>query len=734
MRINDLTDLTSVRQYLSRIGAEPRSLKTAVIKEMHGSYWKDLATVRFNASGEVDCSNTIYLPTETEQLLIKQEWMTVQWPQLKKLKRIINPPFMIANSKQEDIYEFRDTEGDIVMVQVRVQSADGGKNYVPWTYWDDDQWRSAEPEGPLPIFNADKIKDASIAIIHEGGKAARACQEMIEAQTPAMKAKLGAHPWGRELQDAVHLGWIGGALSPYRTDWSLLQKHGIKRAYIVADNDEPGRSAVPAISQQLRCPTFTIQFTDEFPASFDLADTFPKSMFAEIDGTTHYVGPAWRDCLHPATWATDLLPNPKGKPTPILRDSFRNMWAYVEEADAFVCTEMPEIIRSEAILNKMLAPFSHASETSRLITRAYRGRSTRICYRPDQEGLTVTFRGSSAINLHVPTTVRPSAGDPRPWIEFLEYMFVIPEERKKVERWLATLIARPDVRMGYGLLLVTEHQGMGKNTLGSIIAPLVGVNNVGYPSENDILSPFNAWVANKRMVFVGEIYSGSSWKAYHALKSVVTDKDIEVNQKYMRPYVIENWCHVIACSNSMRPLKMENDDRRWFYPEMTEVAWSQAKFTALRNWVQCGGLSIVKQWAESYGDYVHQSERAPMTDRKQELIEGSRSDAQKESMALASLLNDMEVPAALTIKSVVSWIKNSIQGKTFDSDYEIRRSMVEAGLSVYPKRVKISGHLQYVLMNTLLADRVQRTPDEAECNKIVRDSVVLPNSVLPSSM
>ena len=142
-------------------------------------------------------------------------------------------------------------------------------------------------------------------------------------------------------------------------------------------------------------PTFTVQFTDEFPASFDLADSFPAGMFSNGAGERIYVGPSFRDCLHPATWATDIMPPKKegGRPAHALRDSFKGMWAYVEEADMFVCTEMPEIMRSEAILNKMLASFSHVQDTCRLIVKAYQGRSTRVCYRPDVKGLKVTFRG-----------------------------------------------------------------------------------------------------------------------------------------------------------------------------------------------------------------------------------------------------------------------------------------------------------------------------------------------------
>jgi hypothetical protein len=725
MKIKSLNDIKSVAAYLSRVGAEARSLKTAVVKEQSGKYWKDLAVIRVSRDGKVDCNSLQFAPTDLEQAAITAEIATVEWPSIKPIKSLINAPDMIRDAHPDSIFEFRNEGGQIVFVQVRVEGPEG-KAYIPWTYWDDDEWRCCEPDGALPLFNVDKIGDNSTVFVHEGPKAARYCQWMVEGKTAQAKQALKDHPWGKELSGAAHVGWIGGALSPYRTDWSPLKRAGVKRVYIVADNDEAGRSAVPAISQQLRITTFTIQFTDEFPASFDLHDKFPDKMFGSADSVRVYIGPSFRDCLHPATWATDLIPPPtgKGKPTAVLRDSFKGMWAYVEEADLFVCTEMPDIIRPEPILNKMLASFSHVNDTARLITKAYTGRAARVCYRPDERGLSVTFRGSSAINLHVPPTIQSTPGDPKPFLDFLEYLFVNPQERKQAERWCATLIARPDVRMIYGMLLISETQGVGKTTLGaSILAPLVGLNNVSFPSESDVVSAFNDWVANKRLAVVGEIYSGSSWKAYNCLKQIITDKDVTVNQKYQRQYTIENWCHIIACSNSMRALKMENDDRRWFYPECVEVPWPKERFAKLRSWLESGGLNIIKHWAERYGDYVSPSERAPMTERKREMIEGSRSEAQREAVAIAETIREHEKPLAVLIKDVHAWCKAANNGRIFDSDYELRRAMIEAGLFLFQRRIKIGGRLQYVLMNNKLKEAVQRCEEAAEIPKIIKNSI-----------
>lgn len=739
MKIKSLTDLHSIAAYFQRIGADPRSLRSAVIKEQRGAYWKDIAVITVSKTGDVKAPEE-YAPTESEAVQIKAECAGAQWPEIKKLPNLFDLPEMLKNAKSEDIFTFRDGDGMITMVQQRIDNSEGGKAYVPWTYWDDGVWRRMEPEGKLPIYGLEQLKQHAVVFIHEGAKAARRMQRMVSKETAQDAEDLKNHPWGEEMAHAAHVGWIGGALSPWRTDWSMINKLGAKKVYIVSDNDDAGISAVPEISRHLRVPTFHIQFTNEWPASFDLADDFPEDMFKMISGIRHYNGPTFRTCTHPATWATDQIPNPsgKGKPITVLRDSFKNQWAYVEESDLFVNTLMPEILRNQEVLNKMLSAFSHVSNVCSLIVREYSGRNTKLCYRPDIKGRIVSDKSTSAVNLHRPTEIKPVAGDPTPWLDYLKYMFPIETERKEVERFCATIIARPDVKMEYGLLLVSETQGIGKTTLGAqILAPLVGYHNTGYPSEDDIVnSNFNGWLAHKRLIVIGEIYSGHSWKAYNRLKSYITDKEIEVNQKYQTPYLVENWAHIVASSNSRRALKIEQDDRRWFYPEVAEVPWGKGNFKNFYDWLNSGGLQIIMNWAKGYGDYVSVGERAPMTEMKSEMIEGSRSEAQKELVDLCDALKSEETVVAFAMKEIKAWLieRPSVRA-VHDTDYEIRKAAKDVGWKQYHKRMKIGGQLQYVILSPSLAHAIKNKKlDEVGELAMIREKVKHPSEMTQSNM
>lgn len=342
----------------------------------------------------------------------------------------------------------------------------------------------------------------------------------------------------------------------------------------------------------------------------------------------------------------------------------------------------------------------------------------------------------SSINLHVPGYVKAKAGSPKPFIEFMEYLIPDPKEREELLRWCATLIARPGTRMEYGVLLVSERQGIGKTTLGSsILAPLVGRHNTGYPQESMIVnSDFNDWLANKRLVIVNEIYSGHSWKAYNTLKSYITDKQVTVNVKYQRPYTVDNWAHIFACSNSLNALRMEEDDRRWFHPRVAETPWPRERFVALNKWLGAGGLGVIKHWAEGFeiggGRYVMPGERAPMTEAKKVLIRESMSEAKREAIVLGEALRDYGRPAAIGSHAARKWVQETLQksGRMFDGEKDLAKAMkVDGTWSI--AEMKVDGRAQVVICNDALKTHVEGLPT-ADQRDTIRKYILPPGELM----
>ena len=161
--ISSLNEIPEVNEYLRRIGAEPRSLLIAVVKKQHGRYFTDLAVIRFDRKGNIDAPEN-YSPTETEAASIKVAFANYEFPTQVTIAGLNNLPPMLNMASAKDLFEFRDLNGQIIMLQVRKESEDGGKNYIPWTFWSDGEWRIGEPESALPLWGLDQLKPYSVCL------------------------------------------------------------------------------------------------------------------------------------------------------------------------------------------------------------------------------------------------------------------------------------------------------------------------------------------------------------------------------------------------------------------------------------------------------------------------------------------------------------------------------------------------------------------------------------------
>jgi hypothetical protein len=687
--LSSLNDIPAVRDYLRRIGAEPRSMLTAVVREREDKYWRDVAVIRLDkTTGTItitaDGDDGEVAPTESEKRRIEDAVIGLQWPALQPLQAIINPPDQMRNAAPDDVFEFRSENGTIQMVQVRVEK-DGEKAYLPWTYWSDGQWRQMEPDGLLPLWGASQFKKNSILFLHEGAKAARAVTEMVNRGE--------SHPWFQHMAHAAHCGWIGGAHSPHRTDWSVIRRAGITLVYIVADNDPEGHSAVPKISKLLReypIPVIAVRFDDRFPAGFDLADPFPAD------------GPTFDDCCHPATWATRIgaVPPAQGtrqpRPPLILRKEFEREWFMVAgEGDAIFINRFDRSrLYTEKAFNTAVRPLSDSARTSDLFKQhAYAQQVKAIAYEPGDKQGVISVEGVRSINTWTAPRIRPAEGDARPWLDFMEHLFPQADDRLNVMKLCATLIARPSHRMLYGLLLCSTKHGVGKTTLCEILRVLVGEKNCRSPSATDVVdSQFNSWIVRKRLVFVNEIYAGESWTAYNKIKSYITDQTLEANEKMIRSYSVRNWAHFILCSNSEVPLSLADDDRRFLVPEVTELARPHQRWVEFYSWLESGGYAVIAGWAERFvaeHGAVEVGEHAPDSARKRSLIEDSRSHEEQLVRSIADAAKERGGQVVLVENEIARWLEDK-GGRRFKPS-TVRTWLRKAGLCVSDNRVKVRG-------------------------------------------
>jgi hypothetical protein len=640
-----------LRQFLAKQGAEVRNFRRAVISRMVEGYPKPVGTYVFTKGDGLSVKDEAEMPDEATTTAINEALKEARLPEPVTLAAIAEPPPGVILS---DVNTFvcHTLKGEVSMVHQRYETKDGGKGFIPWTRWSDGKWRRMEPE-VMPFWGIPGHKDKSTLYIHEGAKAAKRMQRMIAGALPS-----DGFPWFEAMRYGHHIGWIGGVWALDRSDWAGLAAMGWRKVVIVADNDGGGVQVADRASRYFRCPTFMLRFGEVFPARFDCGDPTPANL---IDAEGHYIGPSYDDCLQPYDRATDLVPMPgrnnQVREVPVLRSTFIEAHSVVTETQQVFTRARPALAMGKKPFNDSVRPRSDAVDTYGLLIQQPQCVCDARTYSPDRPSGQLTENGRIMWNAYSPSGIVPEAGDAGPFLAYLEHLFPIEGERFEVMRWIATLIARRDIRMHYSLLLISKMQGVGKSTLGVILAALLGDSNVSFPGQSAFENQFNGWADGKLLVFVNEIYTNGNAKVYDHLKNFITDDEIEINQKHITPYRIKNWSVIVACSNSRKALFLPDEDRRWLVPTVTEELRDRSEWEALHGWLRHGGLEIIAWWAEEFArdNAVKKGERPPPTAAKRAIVAENKSEGRLLARDFGEEFVDMG-PAVVRVAAIRAWI------------------------------------------------------------------------------
>lgn len=655
-----------------------RTLFTASITTQSLGYEKNVSTIRFMRSGSVRCEPHLY-PTPDEAVAISAEIGAMKFPNQVTISALSNSnlPDLIKNAPSDKLFIFRKPRnGDIRFIQVRIELDNGDKRYVPQTLWDDGEWRAIEPEEGLPIYGIHEVNKGDRVFLHEGAKAARAAVEI---------SRTSSHPFSAMFSTGVHIGWIGGAHHLHRTMWHELSSMNIGELIIFPDNDFIGRSRVNDIARKFECPVSYVRMDANWPKAWDVADPIPEKFFSDpmdemLDGFYH--GPRLEDMIQPCDWATEEVDQTdNGKPIYGIREAFAQNWVRIQNLQHYAHIQSPELTLNKDQFNIGMRAYSDVPDTAALLAKFAGNICDKVTFMPSMPTGLVSIDGEYSLNQYVDRRIKPaytnSVAGTRPFWEFMEYLLPRKDERDVVASWIATLYAKPERRMAFGLLMLSKMQGVGKSTLLNMMAELIGRKHTSFPGDAMIQGDFNGWLVNKRLVVVHEIYAGQSWKTYNRLKTLITDEFVEANNKHVVNYTLPNWTHFAAASNSMEALRIENDDRRWFVPELPNVLYG--KYGELRSWIRAGGLRYLAGELSDFGSYIREGDQAPQTAAKTNLIDQSMPN--DERMILV-MMERMDHGSCVDVKELWLWLQQEAKGRAFVSPQRICSLLTEHGYVV----------------------------------------------------
>ena len=220
------------------------------------------------------------------------------------------------------------------------------------------------------------------------------------------------------------------------------------------------------------------------------------------------------------------------------------------------------------------------------------------------------------------------SGSVKPWQDLLDYIFSTAPKSVRVwfEQWLAYPLQYPGIKLYSACVLWGIHHGTGKSMIGYTMGKIYGENFVEI-GDRDLYASFNDWAERKQFVMGEEITGGDKRATADRMKSMITQKQLRVNTKFVPTYVVPDCINYYFTSNHPDAFFLEDSDRRFFVHEVAGEPLSDAFYQKYMEWLDNGGAeALFQHLLQIDTSDFNPSGHAPLTDSKTEMIENGRSD------------------------------------------------------------------------------------------------------------
>lgn len=230
--------------------------------------------------------------------------------------------------------------------------------------------------------------------------------------------------------------------------------------------------------------------------------------------------------------------------------------------------------------------------------------------------------GQRVFNEYEPPAIQPSAGDVTPFLALIDRVF--GEHKDHGLAYLAHLCQKPWEKITHGILIQSK-QGLGKGSLYNVISTVLGRSNCQTVDNNVFDDGYWASMSKRVLLLLNEVQAEDKVGVYNSLKSIMADEDFTAKEKYVKARRMVSPRGVLVFSNKAVPMKIEDDDRR-FYVLRRPVTPAPDAFFAPFFKPSEDFLAAVAHFLSTY-DISNFDPKAtpPMTDAKLALIEGSHS-------------------------------------------------------------------------------------------------------------
>jgi len=215
------------------------------------------------------------------------------------------------------------------------------------------------------------------------------------------------------------------------------------------------------------------------------------------------------------------------------------------------------------------------------------------------------------------------------WTQLLDMLFAgaSTKARQWFERWCAYPIQHPGYKMASAVVFWGAETGTGKSTIGYTLMKLYGDNAIEVKDANLQNVRFE-WAENKQFVLGDDITGHDNRKLANVFKTMITQKTIYVDPKFVQPYSIPDRINYYFTSNDPDAFYLSDNDRRFFVHEVVSDKMTPEFSKAYMKWMNSAeGMSHLFHYFLNLdlGDFDPQAE-AMVTDAKHDMTHISKSE------------------------------------------------------------------------------------------------------------
>jgi hypothetical protein len=214
-------------------------------------------------------------------------------------------------------------------------------------------------------------------------------------------------------------------------------------------------------------------------------------------------------------------------------------------------------------------------------------------------------------------------------------------------RWFAHMFQHPGEPGQTVLVFKGEEEGLGKGIMAQAIMQILGPYSLPVSDPKHFLGAFSGHLQHCVFLFLDEAFWAGDQKAEGRLKSLVTERYITIEPKYVTPFQTPNLLHIMMASNNDWVVPAGPTARRYAVFEVSNKhRRDKAYFNALRAEIEGGGAAamLYDLLAMDLGDWEPQElyETDALVEQKQWSLRGL--DAWIEGMLRKGML---PVPCSL---------------------------------------------------------------------------------------